>query len=143
MPTRVTSPAMTTRSSATVPPPSTAPPGHSAPDDADPRARPAWAGGREPALSNLLLPVVSLFPGVNQAELSHTLSAGLAFALITFLHVVVGELAPKSIALQDPERTALLVARPTVWTSWVFYPFIIVLNGAGNALLPLFCIPPP
>src|SRR3990170_2884474 len=65
-----------------------------------------WVG--EPALSNLLLPVVSLFPGANQAELSHTLSAGLAFALITFLHVVVGELAPKSIALQDPERTALL-----------------------------------
>ena len=99
-----------------------------------------WVG--EPALSNLLLPVVSLFPGVNQAELSHTLSAALAFALITFLHVVVGELAPKSIALQDPERTALLVARPTVWTSWVFYPFIIVLNGAGNALLRAFGIRP-
>jgi CBS domain containing-hemolysin-like protein len=92
-----------------------------------------WVG--EPALSDLLVPVVGLFPGVNQAELSHALSAGLAFALITFLHVVVGELVPKSIALQDPERTALAVARPTVWTSWIFYPFIIVLNGAGNALL--------
>jgi CBS domain containing-hemolysin-like protein len=92
-----------------------------------------WVG--EPALSHLLLPIVSLFPGVDQEELSRALSAGLAFALITFLHVVVGELAPKSVALQDPERTALAVARPIVWTSWVLYPFILLLNGAGNALL--------
>ncbi|HMK09468.1 MAG TPA: hemolysin family protein, partial [Anaerolineales bacterium] len=73
---------------------------------------------------------------------AHALSAGLAFALITFLHVVVGELAPKSVALQDPERTALLVARPTVWTSWIFYPFIFLLNAAGNALLRAFGIRP-
>jgi CBS domain containing-hemolysin-like protein len=99
-----------------------------------------WVG--EPALSDLFLPVVRLFPALDKAELSHALSAGLAFALITFLHVVVGELAPKSIALQDPERTALAVARPTVWTSWVFYPFIIVLNGAGNALLRALGIRP-
>jgi CBS domain containing-hemolysin-like protein len=99
-----------------------------------------WVG--EPALSHLLHPVVSLFPGVDQADLSHTLSAGLAFAAITFLHVVVGELAPKSIALQDPERTALVVARPTVWTSWIFYPFIVLLNGAGNALLRVIGVRP-
>jgi CBS domain containing-hemolysin-like protein len=67
--------------------------------------------------------------------LSHSISAGLAFGMITFLHVVVGELAPKSIALQNPERTSLAIARPTLWSERIFKPFIWVLNGAGNALL--------
>ena len=92
-----------------------------------------WIG--EPALSHLLQPVIALFPGSMEANVSHVLSAGLAFAMITFLHVVVGELAPKSVAFQDPERTALALARPTVWTSWIFHPAIVVLNAAGNGLL--------
>lgn len=99
-----------------------------------------WAG--EPALSHLLLPLVSLFPKIIQPGLSHTLSAGLAFLLITFLHVVVGELAPKSIALQDPERTALVVAGPTLFTERIFKPVIWVLNGSGNNLLRLLGIQP-
>ncbi len=92
-----------------------------------------WVG--EPALSHLLEPLIQLFPGEMQSEVSHSLSAGLAFAIITFLHVVVGELAPKSIALQNPEDTSLWVARPTLWTEWIFKPFIWALNGTGNALL--------
>jgi CBS domain containing-hemolysin-like protein len=99
-----------------------------------------WIG--EPALSHLLEPLINLFPTSIEMELSHSLSAGLAFALITFLHVVIGELAPKSIALQNPERTSLLVARPTLWVEWIFRPAIWVLNGAGNALLRLFKIQP-
>ncbi len=99
-----------------------------------------WIG--EPALSHFLEPVVELFPGTLQNGVSHTLSAALAFTVITFLHVVVGELAPKSIALQAPERTALAVARPTVWTSWIFYPAILILNGAGNAVLRAIGIQP-
>jgi CBS domain containing-hemolysin-like protein len=95
-----------------------------------------WIG--EPALSHLLEPVVSLVPQSQQSGLSHTISAAIAFALITFLHVVVGELAPKSIALQDPETTSLMVARPTLWAEWIFKPAIWVLNGAGNGLLRLF-----
>jgi CBS domain containing-hemolysin-like protein len=92
-----------------------------------------WIG--EPALAHLLQPIIGLFPGTIEDEVSHALSAGLAFAMITFLHVVVGELMPKSVALQDSERTALAVARPTVWAAWIFHPAILVLNGAGNALL--------
>ena len=99
-----------------------------------------WIG--EPALSHLLEPLINLFPASIEAELSHSLSAGLAFALITFLHVVIGELAPKSVALQNPERTSLLVARPTLWVEWIFRPAIWLLNGAGNALLRLFKIEP-
>ncbi len=94
-----------------------------------------WIG--EPVLAQLLEPIVNLLPESIRSGVSHGISAGLAFALITFLHVVVGELAPKSIALQRPERTSLLVAQPTIWTEWLFKPFIWVLNGAGNALLRL------
>jgi CBS domain containing-hemolysin-like protein len=99
-----------------------------------------WIG--EPALGHLLEPIVRLFPGGMQESLSRSISAGAAFAVITFLHVVVGELAPKSIALQNPERTSLLVARPTVWTEWIFKPAIWALNGTGNALLRLAGIEP-
>ncbi len=99
-----------------------------------------WIG--EPALAHLLEPVVSLFPPVVQAEISHSLSIALAFIAITFMHVVVGELAPKSIALQNPERTSLIVATPTLFTERIFKPAIWALNGTGNALLRLINVQP-
>ena len=99
-----------------------------------------WIG--EPALAHLILPVVNLFPNAVQSEVSHSISAGIAFVFITFLHVVVGELAPKSIALQDPERTSLIVARPTLWSEVIFKPAIVVLNGTGNGLLKLVGVQP-
>ena len=99
-----------------------------------------WIG--EPALGKLLRPIINLFPATIEEGLSHSLSAGLSFAIITFLHVVVGELAPKSIALQNPERTSLAVAQPTVITEWIFKPAIWILNGTGNALLKLLGIEP-
>jgi CBS domain containing-hemolysin-like protein len=99
-----------------------------------------WIG--EPAVAHLLQPLVELFPKVIQSGVSHSLSAGLAFALITFLHVVVGELAPKSIALQNPEKTSLVVARPTLWIELIFKPIIWLLNGTGNALLRLIGVKP-
>lgn len=99
-----------------------------------------WVG--EPALSHFLEPLIQLFPGDIQSEVSHSISAGLSFAIITFLHVVVGELAPKSIALQNPENTSLMVARPTLWTEWIFKPFIWALNGTGNFLLKLVGVNP-
>jgi CBS domain containing-hemolysin-like protein len=99
-----------------------------------------WIG--EPVLAQLITPIVNLLPESIRSTTSHGLSVGLAFAVITFLHVVIGELAPKSVALQNPERVSLLVARPTIWTEWIFKPFIWVLNGAGNALLKLFGFEP-
>ena len=99
-----------------------------------------WLG--EPALSHLLFPIVNLFPGEIQSEVSHSISAGIAFALITFLHVVVGELMPKSIALQNPEKTSIFVARPTVLTEHIFKPVIWLLNGSGTILLKLIGVKP-
>ena len=99
-----------------------------------------WIG--EPALSHLIKPLLDLFPADLRPGLSHSLSSGLAFAIITFLHVVVGELAPKSIALQDPENTSMVVAAPTLWSERLFKPFIWALNGTGNALLRLVGVEP-
>ncbi len=99
-----------------------------------------WIG--EPALAHLLEPVVSLFPTTAQSGISHGISAAIAFSIITFLHVVVGELAPKSIALQAPESTSLKIALPTLWAERIFKPAIWLLNGAGNGLLRLAGIDP-
>jgi CBS domain containing-hemolysin-like protein len=100
-----------------------------------------WVG--EPAFAHLLEPVIRLFPADIQDGVSHSIASGLAFAIITFLHVVVGELAPKSIALQNPENTSMMVARPTLWMEWIFKPAIWVLNGTGNYLLKLVGVEPP
>lgn len=94
-----------------------------------------WLG--EPALTRFIEPVLHLFPAQWVGTASHTISAALSFAVITFLHVVVGELMPKSIALQRPESTALVVAQPTLLTEMLFKPAIWALNGTGNFLLKL------
>jgi CBS domain containing-hemolysin-like protein len=95
-----------------------------------------WIG--EPALSHLIEPLFEWLPGEIAGVAAHIAAAGiLAFVLITGMHVIVGELMPKSIALQQAERTALLVARPTLWVEHLFRPFIWALNGTGNFLLRL------
>ncbi len=99
-----------------------------------------WVG--EPALSHLLTPIIELFPSNISYEVSHSLSAGLTFAIITLLHVVVGELAPRSVALQYSERVSLTVAQPTIWIERIFRPVVWVLDKTGNALLRLLKIQP-
>lgn len=94
-----------------------------------------WVG--EPALSHFIVPLLELLPEEWIGLASHSISAAIAFTLITFLHVIVGELMPKSIALQNPDNTALFVARPTLITKMIFKPAIWAMNGAGNFLLRL------
>lgn len=99
-----------------------------------------WIG--EPALAHLFLPLFQIIPGRWAEAAAHSAAAALAFALITFLHIVAGELLPKSVVLQNPERAALLVARPMRVALALFRPAIWVLNGAGNGLLRLLRIRP-
>ena len=94
-----------------------------------------WIG--EPALARLIEPLFAFLPNLWANVATHSIAIGVAFALITFMHVVLGELAPKSVALQYPEATAFIVARPTIWTENIFRPFIWLLNGAGNLILRL------
>ncbi|MBF0231311.1 MAG: HlyC/CorC family transporter, partial [Desulfamplus sp.] len=70
-------------------------------------------------------------------ELAHDIALPIAFTTITVLHIVFGELAPKSIAIQRSESTTLLIAYPLQFFFWVFRPFIWVLNGIANFLLKL------
>ncbi len=99
-----------------------------------------WIG--KPALAHLidrLLRSIGLDPpeaAVQGAAIS------IAFFIITFLHIVLGELAPKTIALTTPERTARAVAAPLMLFSRFMSPFIWVFNGAANSLLRLFGINP-
>lgn len=101
-----------------------------------------WIG--EPALSHLLEPVIDIIPIPESWTnfTSHSLSAALAFAVITLLHVAIGELAPKSIALQKPEQTAIIVAQPTLWVEAIFRPAVWVLNGIGNLILRILGFDP-
>lgn len=100
-----------------------------------------WVG--EATLAHIIEPIFSFLPHLAQGVATHTISISIAFALITFLHVAIGELVPKSIALQYTEATALFVARPMSIISTLFHPFIWLLNGFGNLLLKMMRIPHP
>jgi CBS domain containing-hemolysin-like protein len=96
-----------------------------------------WIG--EPALAHLVEPIFAPFTGTVMAEqLTRSLSIALSFALITSLHIVMGELVPKSVALQRTESVALFVGPPLLVFDRVFRPFVALLNGVGNRVVRLF-----
>lgn len=74
------------------------------------------------------------FGAISARISAHTIAIPLAFALITFVHVVVGEIVPKTIALDRSEMVALLAARPIEWIHSLFRPFIWLLNNSGKKL---------
>lgn len=99
-----------------------------------------WVG--EATLAKLIHPLLDFLPYVANNIASHSIATILAFILITFMHVVIGELMPKSIALQFPEKTTLAVIKPLVSVANILHPFIFLLNGFGNRLLKLINISP-
>jgi len=94
-----------------------------------------WVG--EPAFASLLEPVFSRF-GITSPELIHGISFACAFTIISFLHIVVGELAPKSMAIRNPEQIGLWSAAPLYGFYWLMYPAIWLLNSSANLVLRLF-----
>lgn len=91
-----------------------------------------WIG--EPAFAGLIEPVLSGL-GITSPEVVHGVAFTFAFATISYLHIVVGELAPKSVAIRKPEPVSLLTAIPLFSFYWLMYPFIYLLNGSANLLL--------
>jgi len=91
-----------------------------------------WVG--EPAFASLLEPVFA-FAGVTSDEVIHGVSFVVAFSVISFLHIVVGELAPKSLAIRLPEAVALWCALPLYIFYWSMYPAIALLNASANTVL--------
>jgi CBS domain containing-hemolysin-like protein len=94
-----------------------------------------WIG--EPALASLVEPAFAFLPVQLAATTAHTVAVATAFAAITALHIVLGELAPKTIALERPETTALWVIKPTEVFMKALWPFIRLLNGTGRAVVNL------
>jgi CBS domain containing-hemolysin-like protein len=99
-----------------------------------------WIG--EPAIGHLFDPLLHLLPVAWADTVGHSLAAAIAFALVTLLHIVLGELTPKSIALQRPEGVALFVARPITLFLRLFRPVINLMNGVGNWFVRLLGFEP-
>ena len=91
-----------------------------------------WVG--EPAFAHLLGPVLSAV-GVESEKLLHGISFFAAFFVISYLHIVVGELAPKSWAIRKPELLSLWTAVPLYLFYWLMYPAIWLLNASANTIL--------
>ncbi|MHB1413737.1 MAG: hemolysin family protein [Chloroflexota bacterium] len=92
-----------------------------------------WFG--EPVFAGLIEPPVASLVGTFAPYAAHTVAVVVAFALITGLHIVLGEFVPKTLALEYPDRTALAVSRPVDLFAKLFRPAIWALNATGNALL--------
>ncbi|AEM57999.1 cobalt transporter [Haloarcula hispanica N601] len=96
-----------------------------------------WVG--EPAVAALLEPVLA---PILPETLLHLVAFAIGFTIITFLHVVFGELAPKTFAIAQTERLSLLLAPPMKLFYYLFYPGIVVFNGSANAFTQLLGVPP-
>ena len=91
-----------------------------------------WLG--EPAFSRLVAPLLHAV-GIESPEVVHNTSVAIAFGVISFLHIVLGELAPKSVAIRRTETISLWAALPLFLFYWLMYPFILILNTSANLVL--------
>ncbi|ARS36516.1 hemolysin family protein [Pontibacter actiniarum] len=92
-----------------------------------------WIG--ESVVARMVINVMEAFGFRGGEALAHTIALPVSFAIITVLHIVFGELAPKSLAIQRSESTALAVAYPLRFFYVLFKPFIWLLNGLANLVL--------
>lgn len=94
----------------------------------------------KPAVSSILYPVFDYFNVPD--SMSSVISYAVAFLLVTYLHVVIGEMAPKTLAIQFSEKMTMLLASPLYWFGKIMFPFIVTLNGASRILLRMFGVKP-
>ena len=99
-----------------------------------------WIG--KPALAGLLDGLFAFLPAEAASWTTHAVSAATAFAIITALHIVLGELVPKSLALLYPEDISRWVAGPLIGFGWLMAGPISLLNGTANGLLKLVKVRP-
>lgn len=94
-----------------------------------------WVG--EPTLAHLFQPLFGFLPETGRLIGAHSAATAVAFLLITFMHVVFGELIPKTLAIQAPDRAALWLATPLVVFSRITRPLTILMSGTANATVRL------
>lgn len=95
----------------------------------------------EPTVAGLVEGAIERFVEVPDGVL-HAIGFTVALAIVVFLHMVVGEMVPKNIAIAAPERTLLLLALPNRAYVWLVRPVLVVLNGLGNTIVRLFGVEP-
>ncbi|MFB3853221.1 MAG: hemolysin family protein [Vicinamibacterales bacterium] len=100
-----------------------------------------WIG--EPAIAEAIAPLLGFLPLAPDSTSLYTVATGIAFVFMTALVIIFGELAPKTIALQYPERVSLLVALPTELFRRAFWPFIALLNNTGRVVVRMAGFRPP
>jgi CBS domain containing-hemolysin-like protein len=100
-----------------------------------------WVG--EPAIAHIIEGMFRWLPQTAATIATHGVASAIAFIFITVLHIVLGELVPKAIALLHPEVVSSWVAAPLIGFSWIMSGPISLLNGAANRLLNLLGINPP
>ncbi|MGH7645327.1 MAG: hemolysin family protein [Gemmatimonadales bacterium] len=100
-----------------------------------------WIG--KPALAGTIEHLFTGLPAPVDVIATESVAVGVAFTIITFLHIVLGELAPKALALLHPEQTSRWVAPPLILFTVATNPFIWLLNGTANGILKLFGARPP
>jgi len=98
-----------------------------------------WLG--EPLLADFFMTRLSFLPSQLILFSSHTLSFAAAFIIITFFHIVLGELVPKNLALQKGETVSLFIIHPLSLFTSVFKPFIWILNKTGRLVLMILGLP--
>jgi len=98
----------------------------------------------EPAFAALLLPLVEWIglPSSAVSFTSHGIAIAISYLVVSYLHIVLGELVPKSLAIRGTENAALFTARPMVIFRSIFIAPIWLLNGSVNVILRLFHMPP-
>lgn len=94
-----------------------------------------WIG--EPVVAQIIDSIIQLFGFEISPELAHKISLPVAFIAITILHIVFGELAPKSMAIQKAEQVSLGISIPLRLFYFIFKPFIWILNSFANWLIHL------
>jgi magnesium and cobalt exporter, CNNM family len=90
----------------------------------------------EIALAKWILDILGRAPWVEWLA-AHGFASVVAIAILTYFHIVLGEMVPKSVALQSAERMSLWITPPMLWIETVLYPFVVTLNSLGNATLKL------
>lgn len=93
-----------------------------------------WIG--EPAFAKLLEPLFE-YLSITSTQLTTIISFFVAFFIISFLHIVIGELMPKSLAIRQPEKISVWTAIPLYGFYWIMYPIIWFLNSCSNFLLKI------
>jgi CBS domain containing-hemolysin-like protein len=96
----------------------------------------------ESTFAEIFRPMLDWLPGSRATILAHSLALALAFALLTFLHVVIGELVPKTISLERAARASMVIARPFSWYLHTFRWVIAALDGASRRVVSALGITP-